>query len=87
MPTALGCKRSARRLVGTTAQEVFARRAAFANNFVQRPEFASIAALSNSSCVTTLMAGTNGQNYSLTSITTPDPNNPDGATKVTADHE
>jgi hypothetical protein len=70
-------------LVGTTAQQVFARRAAFANNFVQRPEFASIAALPNSSYVTTLMAGTNGQNYNLTSITTPDPANPDGATKVT----
>jgi Calx-beta domain/Domain of unknown function (DUF4214) len=70
-------------LVGTTAQEVFARRAAFANNFVQRPEFATIAAMSNSSYVMTLMAGTNGQNYNLTSITTPDPNNPDGTTKVT----
>jgi plastocyanin len=70
-------------LVGTTAQEVFARRAAFAGNFVQRPEFASIAALPNSSYVMTLMAGTNGQNYNLTSITTPDPANPDGATKVT----
>jgi Calx-beta domain len=70
-------------LVGTTAQEVFARRAAFANNFVLRQEFASIAALSNSNYVTTLMAGTNGQGYNLTSITTPDPNNPDGTTKVT----
>jgi hypothetical protein len=70
-------------LVGTTAQEVFARRAAFADSFVQRPEFAGIAALPNSSYVMTLMAGTNGQNYNLTSITTPDPNNPDGTTKVT----
>jgi photosystem II stability/assembly factor-like uncharacterized protein len=70
-------------LVGTTAQEVFARRAAFANNFAQRPEFASIAALSNSNYVMTLMAGTMGQNYNLTSITTPDPANPDGTTKVT----
>jgi Calx-beta domain len=70
-------------LVGTTAQEVFARRAAFANNFAQRPEFADIAALPNSNYVTTLMAGTNGQNYNLTAITTLDPANPDGATKVT----
>jgi Calx-beta domain len=70
-------------LVGATAQEVFARRAAFANSFVQRPEFATIAALPNSSYVMTLMAGTNGQNYNLTSITTPDPANPDGTTKVT----
>jgi Calx-beta domain len=70
-------------LVGATAQEVFARRAAFATNFVQRPEFATIAALPNSDYVTTLMAGTNNQNYNLTSITTPDPKNPDGTTKVT----
>jgi Calx-beta domain/Concanavalin A-like lectin/glucanases superfamily/Viral BACON domain/FG-GAP-like repeat len=70
-------------LVGTTAQEVFARRASFANNFLQRPEFASIAALPNSNYVMTLMAGTNGQNYNLTSITTIDPDNPDGITKVT----
>jgi Calx-beta domain len=70
-------------LVGQTPTEVFARRAAFANNFVQRPEFASIAALPNSSYVMTLMAGTNGQNYNLTSITTPDPASPDGTTKVT----
>jgi beta-glucanase (GH16 family) len=70
-------------LVGTTAQEVFARRAAFADSFVQRPEFATIAAMSNSSYVMTLMSGTNGQNYNLTSITTPDPANPDSTTKVT----
>jgi hypothetical protein len=70
-------------LVGATAQEVFARRAAFANNFVQRPEFAGTFALSNSNYVTTLMAGTMGQGYNLTSITTPDPASPDGTTKVT----
>jgi Calx-beta domain len=68
---------------GTTPQETFANRAAYANNFVQRAEFASIEALSNSSYVTTLMAGAGGQGYNLTSITTPDPNNPDGPTRVT----
>jgi hypothetical protein len=70
-------------LAGTTAPEVFARRAAFANNFVQRPEFAGIEALSNANYVTTLMAGTLGQNYNLNSITTFDPDTPDGTRKVT----
>jgi subtilisin family serine protease len=70
-------------LVGATAQDVSARRAAFANNFVQRPEFATIAAMSNSNYVTTLTTGSTGQNYNLTSITTPDPANPDGTNKVT----
>ena len=70
-------------LVGTTAPEVFARRAAFANNFVQRPEFAGTSTLSNADYVTRLMAGSLGQNYNLTSITTSDPNNPDGTGKVT----
>jgi Calx-beta domain len=70
-------------LVGTTAQEVFARRAAFANNFVQRPEFATLAGKSNSDYVNALMTGTMSQGYNLTSITTPDPDNPDGMTKVT----
>jgi Calx-beta domain len=70
-------------LVGTTAQEVLARRAAFANNFVLRPEFATLASKNNSDYVNALMTGTMGQGYNLTSITTPDPDNPDGMTKVT----
>jgi hypothetical protein len=70
-------------VTGLTAQETFAKRAAYADNFVMRPEFAAIDALSNSDYVTTLMAGAGGQGYNLTSITTPDPNNPDGTTKVT----
>jgi hypothetical protein len=70
-------------LAGVTAQDAIARRAAFANNFVARPDFASNLLLSNSTYVSLLMAGTNGQGYNLVSITTPDPNNPDGPTKVT----
>ncbi|PYS92774.1 MAG: hypothetical protein DMF64_07920 [Acidobacteria bacterium] len=66
-------------VTGQTQQEVFQKRAAFANNFVQRPAFVSLyGALSNTDFVNTLMA-----RYSLTQITTPDPQNPDGTQKVT----
>jgi len=66
-------------VTGQTQQEVFQKRAAFANNFVQRPAFVSIyGALSNTNFVNTLMA-----RYNLTQLTTPDPQNPDGSTKVT----
>ncbi len=68
-----------RAVTGATAQETFARRAAFANSFVQRPEFVNVyGALSNSAYVTTLMG-----RYQLTSITTPEPAQPDGTAKVT----
>src|SRR5213078_1291690 len=40
-------------------------------------------AMSNTTFVNTLMSGGQGQNYSLASITTPDPAAPDGSTKVT----
>ncbi len=68
-----------RSVTGTTAQETFAKRATFATSFVQRPEFVNAyGTLSNSAYVTTLMG-----RYQLSSITTPDPANPDGTTKVT----
>ncbi len=71
-------------LAGATAAEANAKRAAFANNFVLRPEFVNAyAAMTNSTYVTALMTGSMGQGYNLTSITTPDPANPDGTTKVT----
>jgi hypothetical protein len=64
---------------GATAAEVFAKRAAFAEAFVQRPEFANqYGALSATDYVNALMG-----HYGLASITTPDPANPEGATKVT----
>ena len=70
---------------GATAAETFARRAAFANAFVLRNEFVNgstespgYGSMSNTTYVTTLMG-----HYSLSSITTPDPANPDGNTKVT----
>ena len=68
-------------ITGATAAETNAKRAAFANNFVLRAEFATLAGMSNSTYVTTLMSHM-GQ-YNLTSITTPDPANPDGTVKVT----
>jgi hypothetical protein len=68
-----------RSVTGATAAETNAKRAAFANNFVLRTEFVNTyGAMSNSTYVTTLMG-----HYSLSSITTPDPANPDGGTKVT----
>jgi hypothetical protein len=69
-------------LTGATAAEANAKRAAFANNFVLRTEFVNTyGAMTNSTYVTTLMSHM-GQ-YNLSSITTPDPANPDGTTKVT----
>ena len=68
-----------RAVTGATEQEVFAKKAAFTNNFVLRPEFTGLfGGQPNSQYVNTLMG-----RYSLTFITTPDPANPDGATKVT----
>jgi subtilisin family serine protease len=65
-------------VTGQTAQEVFAKKAAFANSFVQRTEFSNAyGALSNTQYVTTLM-----NRYFLTQITAPDPVNPDGTGKV-----
>ena len=67
-----------RAVTGATEAEVFAKKAAFTNNFVLRPEFSSLYnSQTNTQYVNSLMG-----RYSLTSITTPDPGNPDGTTKV-----
>jgi len=69
---------------GTTAAEVFAKRAAYANSFVGRPEFTGIyGAMTNTQFVNALMSGAQGQNYNLTSITTRDPASPDIGGKIT----
>jgi hypothetical protein len=68
-------------ITGATAAEVQAKRAAFANNFVLRSEFGTLAGLTNTNYVNTLMSHS-GQ-YNLASIHTPDPANPDGPNKVT----
>lgn len=66
-------------VTGATSAETNAKRAAFADNFVLRTEFVnSFAGKSNADYVNTLMA-----RYGATSITTPDPANPDGPTKLT----
>jgi subtilisin family serine protease len=67
-----------RSVTGATSADVFAKKAAFANSFIARTEFVSdYNGLSNAGYVAALMA-----RYSLTQITTPDPANPDGTTKV-----
>lgn len=66
-------------VTGATPADTNARRAAFANSFVQRTEFANtFGSLSNANYVNTLMG-----RYGLVSIDTPDPANPDSTTKVT----
>jgi hypothetical protein len=71
-------------MTGSSVSEVNAKRATLANNFVQRSEFTGIyGAMNNTTFVNTLMSGGQGQNYNMTSITTPDPANPDGTNKVT----
>src|SRR5262249_27917290 len=72
-------------VASATAAESNAKRAAFANNFAQRPEFKNQYpdAMGNSDYVNALMTGVRGQGYNLTSITTPDPANPDGPMRVT----
>ncbi len=68
-----------RNVTGQTDEEVFAKKATFANAFTQRTEFTNTyGAQTNAQYVNTLMA-----RYSLASITTPDPAAPDGTTKVT----
>ena len=67
-----------RTVTGQTQSEVFQKKAAFATAFTERAEFAdTYNALNNSQYVSTLMA-----RYGITQITTPDPANPDGPTKV-----
>ena len=68
-----------RAVTGTTPAETFQKKATFTNNFVVRTEFVNLFnGQTNTQYVNTLMG-----RYSLTSITTPDPANPDGANKVT----
>jgi hypothetical protein len=68
-----------RAVTGQTPADTFARRAAFPVAFVQRQEFrAAYDSLSNTAYVNTLL-----DRYGLQQITTPDPQNPEGATKVT----
>jgi hypothetical protein len=67
-----------RAVTGATPAEVFAKKAAFTNNFVLRSEFGTLAGLTNANYVNTLM-----DRYTLQSITTPDPAAPDGTNKVT----
>ncbi len=68
-----------RAVTGQTPIEVFTKKATFTNSFVQRNEFVSLFnSLNNTQYVAALMG-----RYSLTQITTPDPANPDGNTKVT----
>ena len=65
-------------VTGQTPGEVFQKKAAFTDAFVQRPEFISTyGLLTNSQYVGALMA-----TYGLTQITTPDPAAPDGSNKV-----
>ncbi|HLL73533.1 MAG TPA: M12 family metallo-peptidase [Pyrinomonadaceae bacterium] len=67
-----------RRVSGATAEEVYARRAAFAVNFTLRREFRDLYGnIDDYGYVMYLM-----NRYNLQQITTPDPANPDGAAKV-----
>ena len=68
-----------RAVTGSTPQDVFAKKAAYTTAFVSRQEFVSAyGALSNADYVNTLLG-----RYQLTSITTPDPAQPDGTSMVT----
>jgi len=66
-----------RSVTGETAADVFAKRAAFADNWVKRPEFAFYNTTANSTFVGLLM-----NRYSLQQITTHDPHDPEGIVKV-----
>ena len=68
-----------RRVTGATGDEVIAKRRAFSEAWIERQEFKSAYdSLTNAAFVDTLLG-----RYSITSITTPDPANPEGTTKVT----
>jgi len=68
-----------RAVTGQTSTEVFQKKAALANGFVQRNEFTKLyGATTNAGYVAAMMI-----HDSLTQITTPNPNNPDGTNKVT----
>jgi hypothetical protein len=66
-------------ITGTTTAELQAKKAAYTSAFAQRQEFKNLYdGLTNQQFVDALM-----NRYNLQSITTPDPANPDGTTKVT----
>jgi len=68
-----------RSVTGQTPEEVYAKRAAFPVNFTGRPEFKNLYdAQSNTNFVNALL-----DRYGLQGITTNDPANPEGGTKVT----
>ena len=68
-----------RRVSGATEQEVYSRRAAFAMNFTNGAEFRALyGAMDDAAFVNALF-----DRYQLEQITTPDPANPEGGTKVT----
>jgi hypothetical protein len=65
-------------VTGQTPHDVYARKATFTNNFVQRPEFVTLFnPLPNADYVAALLG-----RYNLNSIRTPDPSQPDGTTRV-----
>jgi hypothetical protein len=68
-----------RSVTGTTTAEVRQKKAAYASSFVARGDFqAAYGSLSNAAYVAALMS-----RYSLSSITTTDPQNPDAGSQVT----
>ena len=68
-----------RNVTGTTAQEVFTKKAAFTAAFTQRQEFANAyGAMTSAQYVAALLG-----RYGLAQIICPDPAQPDGTTKVT----
>ncbi|HEX8070169.1 MAG TPA: Calx-beta domain-containing protein [Pyrinomonadaceae bacterium] len=69
-----------RGVTGQTAEEVFQKRAAFADAWVERPEFVALYpnTVTDAQYVQTLLA-----RYQTTAINTPDPLNPDGTQFVT----
>lgn len=71
-------------ITASTAGEANAKRAAFAGKFAQRADFTTAyGAMTNTAFVNAVMGGSLGQVYNLASITTYDPMNPDGPTKMT----
>jgi YVTN family beta-propeller protein len=69
-----------RGVTGQTAAEVFQKRAAFTDDWIERPEFVALYpnTMSDAQYVQTLLA-----RYQVSSINTPDPANPDGTQFVT----
>jgi hypothetical protein len=68
-----------RRVTGQTPEEVYAKKAVFTNAFAARQEFHNAYDGLNDAAYVDALLG----RYSLASITTPDPANPDGAALVT----